>query len=394
MANKFKPGILEPVIERRHPRHGAYLEQIEVLCRYFESNKKNKEDEISKRQFYEACGDLLKDRNSERLLLYLPLGILDFAPESFYRIYMNAWYRLLHIYDVRENFHHGDCFELDARPQEGLERVVKCAHLTPWLLKYGFISVEKVVDILEQNHDDLVLLQSFKDTWGYIRTKKIVNYEELYLLESMTAHLPERKRCKPLYVSKRRQEWLEERNFPVELLTPNAKLEGRFSDNVEAIMPQLEEILEKLGSKEIVLVGGSQLKGYGTKQSDLDVWNLKDLESNLDFRPGSPHAAHIYLNSLWLGGSDVADSLEQISDRIADLYVNSPEYAPQYGLKRQATERLESDLLQYRLLHKGFVRFTGRNQFSVPVEMDGDCPFYDDEYRRIATLLYVRYVWL
>ncbi len=25
-------------------------------------------------------------------------------------------------------------------------------------------------------------------------------------------------------------------------------------------------------------------------------------------------------------------------------------------------------------------------------EMDGDCPFYDDEYRRIATMLYAKYV--
>ena len=57
-------------------------------------------------------------------------------------------------------------------------------------------------------------------------------------------------------------------------------------------------------------------------------------------------------------------------------------------------DRLESDLLQYRLLHKGFSRFTGKKKFMTELysEMDGDCPFYDDEYRRIATMLYAKYV--
>lgn len=394
MTNVLKLGILEPVIERRLSRHGAHSEQIEIFGRYFENNKKNKEDKTLEKQFYKVCADLLSNRDSERLLLYLPLSILNSAPESFYRAYMDAWYRLLHVYDVRENFHLGDCFELDARPRGGLERVVKCAHLTPWLLRDGFISVENILDILECNRDDLVLLQSFKDTWGFIREKGIPGYNELYLLEAKTARLPERKRSRPLYVSKKRQEWLNGRNHPVELLTPYANLMGPFSENIETLMPQLEEILARLDPKEIVLVGGSQLKGYGTKRSDLDVWNLKDLEMDPDFRPGSPHAAHIYLNSIWLGGTEVADSLEQIADRLADLYASSPDYALQYGLRRQALERLESDLLQYRLLHKGFVRFTGRNQFPVPEEMDGDCPFYDDEYRKIATMLFVKYVWL
>lgn len=45
-------------------------------------------------------------------------------------------------------------------------------------------------------------------------------------------------------------------------------------------------------------------------------------------------------------------------------------------------------------LHKGFSRFTGKKKFMTELysEMDGDCPFYDDEYRRIATMLYAKYV--
>ena len=145
---------------------------------------------------------------------------------------------------------------------------------------------------------------------------------------------------------------------------------------------------------EIVLVGGSQLKGYGTKNSDLDVWNLKQLETNDTLKPGSPHATHIYFDAIWLGGEAVADELEQIANQITNMYTDSVMYTTRLEIRRQAIERLESDLLQYRLLHKGFSRFTGIDEFYIPPEMDGDCPFYVDEYRRIATMLYAKYVWL
>ena len=76
-------------------------------------------------------------------------------------------------------------------------------------------------------------------------------------------------------------------------------------------------------------------------------------------------------------------------DKIIAKYQNSP-------TKPQSIERLESDLLQYRLLHKGFQRLTGQVFFDTSgyPEMDGDCPFYDDKYRKIATLLYAKYVYV
>ena len=125
-----------------------------------------------------------------------------FAVIKFKKTYRNAWYSLLNARDVRENFHIGDCFELDARPRGGLERVVKCAHLTPWLLKYGYIDERQILRILKENSDDEVLLQSFKDTWGYIRMNKILGSKDLYQLTSKTAHLPFRKKPEPLYISK------------------------------------------------------------------------------------------------------------------------------------------------------------------------------------------------
>lgn len=391
--------LLNPAIERRYDAADSSIvmrkRAAEYICRFLEVNPNATRDISSEREnYYSACEELLGSRDSERILLYLPLQFLEGAPETFKEAYRDAWYSLLNTRDVRENFHIGDCFELDARPRGGLERVVKCAHLTPWLLKYGYIDERQVLKILKENSDDEVLLQSFKDTWEYIRVNKILRSEDLYQLTSKTAHLPVRKKTEPLYISKKRLEWLDERNKPSELLTPTAKLEGPFSDNVPTIERQLEEISSQLMPSEIVLVGGSQLKGYGTTNSDLDIWTLQQLELDPQFKPGSPHAIHIYFNTIWLGGEAVVDQLEQVANQIMNIYTDSVEYDSYPEIRRQAIERLESDLLQYRLLHKGFSRFTGIDKSCVPSEMDGNCPFYHDEYRRIATMLYAKYVWL
>lgn len=391
--------LLKPAIERRYDAAengiGMRKRAAEDICRFLEANPRVAYDMPLEREcYYSACENLLGDRDSERILLYLPLRFLEDAPETFKKAYRDAWYRLLSTRDVRENFHTGDCFELDARPKSGLERVAKCAHLTPWLLKFGYINAQQISSILKGNSDDEILLQSFKDTWDYVRKNKILSGADLYALTSKTAHLPERKKSEPLYVSKKRLEWLDERNKPAELLTPSARLEGPFSDNIPTIEAQLEEIAARLNPSEIVLVGGSQLKGYGTTNSDLDVWNLEQLEMSDAFKPGSPHATHIYFNTIWLGGRSVTDELEHIADHITDIYTDSVMYATRPEIRRQAIERLESDLLQYRLLHKGFSRFTGIDEFCIPPEMDGDCPFYCDEYRKIATMLYAKYVWL
>jgi len=391
--------LLKPAIERRLENAdsgiGTRKRVAEHICCFLEANPKVARDmPLERERFYSACEDLLQDRDSERILLYLPLRFLEDAPATFRKAYCDAWYRLLNIRDVRENFHTGDCFELDARPSGGLERVVKCAHLTPWLLKFGYITAWQVSSILKENSDDEVLLQSFKDTWDYIYENKILSNADLYAFTSKTAHLPEREKPKPLYVSKKRLEWLDERNKPAELLTPSARLEGPFSDNIPIIEARLEEIAAKLSPSEIVLVGGSQLKGYGTKNSDLDVWSYDQLLHSIAFNPGNPHVIHICFNTIWLGGQDVTmEDLERLSDLISGNYTEWAKIANKL-LKRRAIERLESDLLQYRLLHKGFSRFTGIDKFDTPPEMDGDCPFYCDEYRRIATMLYAKYVWL
>ena len=387
--------MLEPFVERRYeetePTERSRKQIAENILSYLKNYPEYGNPHSDRGiKFYDACCQLLEDKSSERILLYLPLGCLSSAVSvTFITRCRDAWYSLLRVRDVRENFHLGDCFELDARPHGGLERVVKCAHLTPWLLEHGYLKTDELVRVIEVGLKvgDEVLLQSFKDTWDFIESHKIIPSSELFLLRKMTSHLPERQKQEPLYISKKRREWLAERDQPVELLTPEAKLEAPFRTTIPTLRPQFEEIAARLGPDEIVLVGGSQLKGYGTSNSDLDVYELTQINHFGDM--------YLYYNTVWLGGERMDTvSLETTrSSRIARY--DLAQDGVHDRLRRLAIERLESDLLQYRLLHKGFARFTGRNQFSdVPVEMDGDCPFYDDEYRRIATMLYAKYVWI
>ena len=103
---------------------------------------------------------------------------------------------------------------------------------------------------------------------------------------------------------------------------------------------------------------------------------------------GSPHAAHLYFDSIWIGGDGVTDLLE-VAIRKAEAYCGALD-------RRRSIERLEIDLLQYRLLHKGYQRFMrGYNSLAKGYpNLDGDCPFYDEGYRKIATELFAKYVFI
>lgn len=340
--------------------------------------------------YFCAVEQFLKTAEYRRLLLYLPLSSLKNAPEWFRETYLDAWYELLNIQDARENFFEGDTFEVDARPGGQLERVVKCAHLTPWLVEAEYLGYSELRNILLLNQENEVLLRSFANTWRMIKDRGLLAEHEVCELEDLTTQVDQRAQLEPLYVSEKRQKWLQERDSraPEVLMTPNTKLAGPFSLNVTPLRSELEMIQAGLQPEEIVLIGGSRLKGYGVDTSDLDVFRLQDLTNNPVMKAGSPHAVHVYFNTLWLGGSGVIN-LGEIAAKHAAAYFGRPDRA-------MALERLESDLLQYRLLHKGFSRFYGGYNSAAKgyAEMDGDCPFYDDKYRSLATELFAKYVFI
>jgi len=362
----------------------ARREMTRVVQDYLRGNGKQE-------AYFGVLAELLRTPEYRRLLLYLPLSDLKVAPKWFRGVYLDAWYELLRVYDVRENFFEGDTFEVDARPDGQLERIVKCAHLTPWLIEAGYLGYADLRCILRLNQDHEILLRSFANTGRMLKERKLLMETERRDLGELTAQVVQRARVEPLYVSEKRQKWLRERDGQSPcgtLLTPTASLTGPFSPNIRTFRDDLEAIQSTLGPREIALVGGSRLKGYGTTTSDLDAFRLEDLKKRSDMKAGSPHAAFIYFDMLWLGGSRVAN-LTDVARESAIAYFRRSD-------RGMAIERLESDLLQYRLLHKGFARFYGGHNSAAKdyPEMDGDCPFYDDNYRRIATELFVKYVFI
>lgn len=327
---------------------------------------------------------MLKHEETQRILLYLPFKELADAPVFFVDSYMDAWWNLTRVHDVSENFHKGDTLELDARPDGELVRVVKCVHLMPWLIEAGYFNFRRNLSILAG--EDELFIQSLKDTLPYIANHGLLDHQTILEFQAATLAVPNRRKLDPLYISSKRKEWLKEEQAPIgKLLTPNAKLEGPFSCNISEV--QLKEIADTVDPDDFWLVGGSQLKGYGVKESDLDILSFRKLQEGPDFYVGSPHAAHIYFNSVWVGGSNVCDPSRNFKEIIR-------QYNRSAAVKKQSLERLESDLLQYRLLHKGFSRFKNTRNFETSFykEMDGDCPFYTDEYRKIATMIFAKYV--
>lgn len=338
---------------------------------------------------YLALAQLLDHEDSKRIILYIPFEVLKDAPLWFREVYLDTWYSMLGTMDVRENFHEGDMMEPDARPNGELPRVVKCAHLTPWLFDFGYLTTSEVHDLISQNIHHEVLVRSFKETWGIISERNILKPEQLNELVDLTKDIPDFTRLEPLYISPNRAKWLEEKDKPLgDLVTPNACLTGPFYPNLDAIMDRLTAYQEEMDPFDIALVGGSFLRGYGTTDSDLDIVRYSDFKKDNKFYIGDPNQAHLFFNSAWLPGERVFN--------IEDYAISAAWRYRKNGKRRLTLERIESNLIQYRLLHKGYSRFTGKTSFNTSShpEFDGDSPFYDDDFRKIATVLFYKYVWL
>jgi hypothetical protein len=216
--------------------------------------------------------------------------------------------------------------------------------------------------------------------------------------------------------------------YGVEL--PN--LSGRFSENVDYIRSDIQRIqalttqfaddpeLSRL-IYPIAIVGGSRIKGYGERSSDIDIaifvrpgvdsaeqslirqrvadltggayessefW-LETDEDNLrvkDLPTGDSHTAssdwaHSLFCNAWVGSSE---SIRELQTRLLPLYFD----ASNPDARRGYIERIEQDTLQYRLLHSGYDRHSPR--YSV----HSNSTFWDAGYRQLATRLFIDKVFL
>lgn len=354
------------------------------VCNYLAAKQQSSE---LLQNYYEGLMYFLRDSDLQRILLYLPFTELKTAPDYFRDVYLDAWYRLLSVSDVRENFHAGDVFEPNARKDSKVDLVVKCTHLLPWLLEAGYLSYADIERILKYGQDDTLLLQSFKDTFSILAQNHLVSATQMQKLQNSTSHVPTYIKAAPLYNSQARLEWLKEcKQESYKMLTPDANLAGPFSPNLQKFLPELAQIQRKLQPNEIILISGSRLKGYGTANSDFDAFQLQ--KPTRQSMAEKVNYIFYCITSVWMGGESVSDLSALARRTFFESFDKS--------LRSPVLRRLESGLLQYRLLQKGFQRFYGIRDFATAqyTSIDGDCAFYDERYRRIATQLFAKYVFL
>ena len=123
---------------------------------------------------YEKLTSLQSSSEYRRVILYTPLEFipdsnwvprsrrLQNAIQAYRESFISAWYKLLQTADVRANFVDGDVLDVESRTGD-LPRVIKAMHLVPWLVTKELVSVDEVIDLLEEvNSPDLIL--SFLDT--------------------------------------------------------------------------------------------------------------------------------------------------------------------------------------------------------------------------------------
>lgn len=174
----------------------------------------------------------------------------------------------------------------------------------------------------------------------------------------------------------------------------------------------------------VLLVGGSSLKGYAAPNSDVDVsvfvrpetprelqpelraelskildtdaiefWLDNDGENmkihdfeEFDFHEADSEWTHLLMQSLWIGNGQAVSELRQ---RIL------PGYYAEDGFDRyKYLLRIEQDILQYRLLQKGYARAYApdfENHDNMP---DGHSMFWDRGFRLLATRLFAEKVFL
>lgn len=394
--------------------------------------------DISSKQainLYDSLSNILENNDYQRLILYLPFEILpdksiyhheglEESINKFRNAYLAAWYDLLNVNDIRANFVDGDVLEVEARPEDP-PRVVKAAHLSPWLVSLGMIKVDELLDLMSSG--DTVLQRSIADTLPILDNMRLLDNDEKEALFRIKASIPAERTKEPLFISEARQKWLFskdlENNIRPHKKTPApdlSPLSGPFSENMKQLELEAKDIGDKLISKEkidgmynVALLGGSRLKGYSDEKSDIDIcifvksdisecnkiklnerfksYNLSTIKLDTDEKlvDSKERWVHDLFNTSWIGDRK---SIINLQRKLIPEYF----YEKDPSIRARCTERLEQDLLQYRLMHKGYARhYPAYNErLTGDKEIDGQSAFYDSGYRQIATKLFINKVFI
>jgi len=183
----------------------------------------------------------------------------------------------------------------------------------------------------------------------------------------------------------------------------------------------------------VIILFGSRIKGYGTQSADLDIAvfvrpdipfedrpnmqkHLKKILSgekiqgkalefwlthegsvlriqdfpDADAALGDSTLTHVLFGGVWCG---MKESSHELHEKLLVPYL----YATDQKKRKVWLEEIERDTLQYRLMHKGYERFfpkQGGMCTQNPDMIDSKSMFWDSGYRRLATKLFIKKVFL
>lgn len=201
------------------------------------------------------------------------------------------------------------------------------------------------------------------------------------------------------------------------IIIPN--IAGNLNNNLLPVKDQIEKFKLIIESKVIddiiypmFIVFGSRLKGYCSQSSDIDIavlikpgtrdqhlvtkrlnesfgtdvtqyW-LDDHHGNLmikDFKRldayiGESLDSHVILNGSWFGEEQ---AIEDVANRLILPYIQESD------VKEFRVKQMERDILQYRLLHRGYSKLFPTTTSHT---------FFDEGYRLTASKLYTTHVFI
>lgn len=349
--------------------------------------------EHERERIYGELAEILYE--NPRLALYLPFYVLKNPTAEFKKHYRNAWYRCSLYYDIREAFHLGDIYEASASQGEP-EMVTKSMHLIPWLLHYGYITEE---DIIHQAHmsknEKNVTFWSIYDGVCAAHTMGWISGETFDTIQNISheAQCPRPKPQMLVRVTEERKKWLKDRTNGYNVDQGEFKLHnptGPFIDNVDYECAQQVKIDTNY---EFVILHDSTLKGYGRPDSDHDFYHYDAISGTIREFPEMSEmpemAVHLIMFGAWIGPHGE-------STRAAQMQAASRYYKLSERSRINSLLIEEKATLHYRLMHKGmFCAYANISEKTKHLDsIDGDSAFYDDRYRKIASQLFLKYIFL
>jgi len=399
--------------DKLRPQVERHAENAQKITEYLDDLALGEATPAEKERFYEAACDLLDNPEQERIALFLPFESFpapdeqSYESDRFRESYLSAWENLLQVQDVRASFVDGDVLEVEARPGDP-ERVIKAAHLAPWLVQSGMLKSRDIVTLAQGGGDEL-LTRSLLETKDLLMDMNLLSADEKTTLDEIESALPEKSPvAPPKYLTLARQAWLAEKSRGLERPTESnhdIDLGEPMSQRLPELGPELEtarRIAEQLDSTQtynVVWLGGSRLKGYQRNNSDLDLYApTKNRTLTIDgaesipitaIRQDLPTYAHEVFDMVWTGSPE---GIQQLQHEVVLAYFAEKNLQT----RKWVAERLEQDLLEYRLLHKGYPRlYPDTNpEYKKYATMDGQSAFYERDYRIIATKIFANSIFV